>query len=323
MKNVIAPTAIFMLLAFASSAYAESNEIPRLKAEMELLRAKYVHSTSEIAQLKAEIAGLRANEASDGGMHLLEEEMRDQSGAGEKVHAEGCSGVTNKWKDENCKNWARLDLKRCDKDKSFKYNCALGCCQAQAEGPHECSPTNWPKDAAAKTCPGERRCQDKCFMNPNYFDKQCVIFENGFKQQTDPKFIKPVGTSKSPSWNLYSYLGEKLGTISCPCSADGKTLSEMDATRRIVGQVAAMGLPDEWIGKMCEGRRLGRKSWTEAMWNAKVTLSTITMLKCWTKKCSGKSSSTSDVVSADAQLSDLLTNEDSSKTNEGAGWDCG
>merc|ERR1712072_1152132 len=101
--------------------------------------------------------------------------MRDQSGAGEKVHAEGGSGVTNKWKDENCKNWA--------------------------------------KDAAAKTCPGERRCQDKCFMNPNYFDKQCVIFENGFKQQTDPKFIKPVGTSKSPSWNLYSYLGEKLGTV--------------------------------------------------------------------------------------------------------------
>ena len=77
--------------------------------------------------------------------------------AGEKVHAADCSGKPNEWKDENCKKWATLDLKRCDHD-FFISNCALGCSKAQAEDPHECSPRNWPKEATAKTCPGENRC---------------------------------------------------------------------------------------------------------------------------------------------------------------------
>ena len=64
-------------------------------------------------------------------------------------------------------------------------------------------------------------------------------------------------------------------------------LSEIDAAKVIVGQVAAIGYPDMMAGDMCSKRKIGQKSWTESVWNGLAATATIAMHKCWTRSCSG------------------------------------
>jgi len=165
-----------------------------------------------------------------------------------------------------------------------------------------------------KTNPAEH-CNGKCWMLKAYFEKTCKMTERSFKFELGPNKLRQVGTSAAPKWEIYGYgsnMKEYLGSVSCPCSADGTALTETDAIRTIVGQVGAMAFPDEWAKKMCKARGQGRKSSVEAQWNSKVTLSTIAMLKCWKKKCEKGSSAQA--------LDDLLIE---ATTEETAGWDCG
>merc|ERR1711998_337070 len=80
-------------------------------------------------------------------------------------------------------------------------------------------------------------------------------------------------------------MGTVLGTVSCPCkNSAGKAMTETEALRSIVGQVASMRLP--WATAICKKRDKGVISQMEALWNSKVTLATVQMYRCWMAKCS-------------------------------------
>jgi hypothetical protein len=170
---------------------------------------------------------------------------------------------------------------------------------------------------ATKTCPG--RCQNKCFMSPNHFDQSCTLKEDKFKLEISKSRIRSVGTPSYPKWSLHAG-GVKqsfLGNVSCPCISGNQVLSEYDAVRRIVGQVAAMGYPDVWAKRVCNARNKGKRALEEGFWNMKVTVATIFMLECWKKKCAAPGN---NEAASDAYQLDVLLNED---VDQGAGWNCG
>jgi len=128
----------------------------------------------------------------------------------------------------------------------------------------------------------EDHCNKKCSTNVAMIDENCKMTEEAYVGI--PSRIKQVGTDRSPKWNIVDDQGGLLGTVSCPCNgADGTTLTEEDAIKVIVGQVAAMGMPAAWKARLCAPQQ---KYWP-SMWNGKVTISAIVMLKCWHKKCAG------------------------------------
>merc|ERR1712070_1221385 len=149
------------------------------------------------------------------------------------------------------------------------------------------------KNAAAEldaaVTEGAGNCQGKYWVPSTVFDQTCTM--KGDKFNNWKGFVKRT-SSQPPTWTIYSGTqsnGQQtpLGTVSCPCTDGGQSLSKDDAARRILGQVAALGFPDAWAGYMCDERAKGKKDNVEALWNARVTMATVAMLDCWESMCSG------------------------------------
>jgi len=174
------------------------------------------------------------------------------------------------------------------------------------------------------TCPNH--CQGKCYLKSSHFDSKCRMNAKTFAKQTSSDMVELVKNSTRPQWKLRGVVGKDpqtghskfglLGTVSCPCTEKGKDLTEVDAVRSIVGQVAALGIPDVWLQWMCQKRASGGMSSQVAIWNSKVVVSAMKMLHCWKSKCAA---TTNQRESADAQLDELLDHRSTAAT----GWNCG
>merc|ERR1711924_211041 len=149
-----------------------------------------------------------------------------------------------------------------------------------------------------------------------------------FKKQTSSKHIKSVGTPRHPSWQLWGAVKVRgprvlLGTVSCPCNVGIQRMSEEEALRTIVGQVAAISIPNQWMDIFVKARISGRKDFREANWNAKVGIATVKMLKCWEKKCqmhADQAASTLEDLVLDAQKNRYVDLDLSDKF--GGGTEC-
>jgi hypothetical protein len=137
------------------------------------------------------------------------------------------------------------------------------------------------------------RCNANCWIGTDFADKECTLNVAGLKRIENT--IKFVGTMEVPEWQIWhkksSHSPSRLrGKVHCPCKTRGRTLTEAEATRAIVGQAAAMGIGID-TSKAAMGM-LGSKYRHKAVdWNAKIALSVVKMLKCWKAKCSATGAS--------------------------------
>ena len=88
-------------------------------------------------------------------------------------------------------------------------------------------------------------------MTTEQFDTECKMIPERFKDEISPEKIKWTGTDAQLKWALFGVIVDgkllsHLGEVSCPCTIDGRALGENEALRAILGQLAAMGMPDKW-----------------------------------------------------------------------------
>ena len=64
--------------------------------------------------------------------------------------------------------------------------------------------------------------------------------------------VTTAGDEARPEWNIkWKKDGEwRHKSVKCPCSVDGQTLDSAAALKRILGQVAAIGIPKEVARKV-------------------------------------------------------------------------
>merc|ERR1712216_7961 len=219
----------------------------------------------------------------------------------------------------------------------------------------------------------EKNCQGRCWIGPSQMNAKCELQDKfatyiraGVKfvgTKHWPKWLITSGWKKKPDGSPALKDGKKqlkvIGTVNCPChDSGGKNLDEETATRKILGQAASLSVPlhiamaiakgetyrGRWWRPMAgplykggpnpalTGREIG-KMWGVS-WNARVSLATIKMIKCWQHVCKGtpmkklkgkktdkKKGSVKDEEETILDLDALLDEDEAAETN--AGWDCG
>lgn len=162
-------------------------------------------------------------------------------------------------------------------------------------------PQSW---RSSNTCP--TRCNGNCWIGTKFADANCTLAETEFVH-----IQKAVAFKKAslvvPSWDIWHKKeGEAAtirGTIRCPCtkSNDGGNtvaMSMHEASKVIIGQVAAMGIPSD-VAESSLGQNGDNLRIKAAYWNAKVAVSVINMLRCWRSKCEIPESGTAELQLGD------------------------
>merc|ERR1712159_650652 len=73
-----------------------------------------------------------------------------------------------------------------------------------------------------------------------FIDAQCRISDPLY--EAVKKGVEFVGTKEHPKWRI-SLPQSKPKEVECPCESKGSTLDSDSAMQRILGQVAAIGVP--------------------------------------------------------------------------------
>ena len=123
----------------------------------------------------------------------------------------------------------------------------------------------------------------------------CMLTKKRMKQIE--RMVDFVGTSSNPKWAIRmsgrqrGRDGKKRvrGMVECPCHAsDGAPLTENEAVKVIVGQVASIGIPNNAAKAALRANgfeRNGYYRYASVAWNERVALSVMKMVKCWRSKC--------------------------------------
>jgi hypothetical protein len=194
MNSVHNLSAILVILFYIGSVNAMDEvlaENARLRGENALLKAENARSKTKIAQLKAENARLKVATADL--MDELEEDEQAKSYDNDEAGGHVATDLQTK------------DVKMC----------------ITQGGKSKGSQTN-----------AEKHCQGKCWMTLTQFDKNCSLTPGALRGQK--RRLWQVGTDAEPKWELRNMAGGRgklLGTVSCPCSADGTPLTEEEASR--------------------------------------------------------------------------------------------
>jgi len=153
---------------------------------------------------------------------------------------------------------------------------------------------------------GEGHCQKRCYVPKERFDKNCKMSDE-FTASIEQRVVFN-GKKESPAWSIMS--GDpkkgrknmkKLVNVRCPCTGSNGGMDQIEATQRIVGEVASIGVP-EFVAKAVLREDKDWRHWG-VNWNARIALSVIKMVSCWKKHCSKSSTGTS-------LLDDLLDTSD-------------
>merc|ERR1712216_74205 len=139
------------------------------------------------------------------------------------------------------------------------------------------------------------RCRGKCYMSKKKLDKHCKMTDS-YMTKIQQK-VTFVGTKESPAWSVNSGMhGENsVGIVRCPCTGlNGTTLTSLEATKKIVGEIASIGIPD-WMAKAVltpnwlthpKYAPFGKGPWWGVAWNARIALAAVKMVDCWKVHCS-------------------------------------
>lgn len=139
---------------------------------------------------------------------------------------------------------------------------------------------------------GEGHCQKKCYVPKERFDKNCKMSDE-FTANIEHRVVFN-GKKESPAWSIMS--GDpkkgrknmkKLVNVRCPCTGSNGGMDQIEATQKIVGEVASIGVP-EFVAKAVLREDKDWRHWG-VTWNARIALSVIKMVSCWKKHCSKSS----------------------------------
>jgi len=158
------------------------------------------------------------------------------------------------------------------------------------------------KDALKKKCPNQ--CLGDCGIPKKVLNRKCKAPKS---MLTWIKKTVAYKGREAMSWDILNdrsgdqtYKQRIIGKVSCPChESGGKKLSEDDALRIILGQVAVVKTPKvslldvkKWASKAAVERA------REVKTNMKISYSTLLLLRCWKAQCYGSK----DGASSDLQL---------------------
>lgn len=148
-----------------------------------------------------------------------------------------------------------------------------------------------------------------------FLDAQCKISDPLY--EAVKKGVKFVGTKEHPKWRVFLPQSEPKD-VECPCESKGSTLDSDAAMQRILGQVAAIGVPDG-IAKVVVAKQT-RGEFLVMRLGYAVTH----MFKCWQASCSATSAKSTAATrrllqtNADMRLEDLMLEAESEEA-AGAG----
>merc|ERR1711998_280318 len=164
---------------------------------------------------------------------------------------------------------------------------------------------SWPQSKCAKTCctansvplvPRSEFCGGNCLIPRDELDANCTVTDEAFEKFR--KSVRFTGKKEEgiPRWEIIHDTGGSvrgsgrlLGEVACPCKHGNVNVTEDEALKRIVGQVAKLG-----IGERTAEAALGHETIKDkdlaapVGWNAKVGLATYDMVKCWKSLCAGE-----------------------------------
>jgi regulator of replication initiation timing len=162
-------------------------------------------------------------------------------------------------------------------------------------------------------------CQNKCWLPTNQYAQSCAVTDTEYEAQARLTLGDFTSSAAGGTWYLRGPNNLLLGKVTCPCpKKQGETLTEYQAEKIIIGQVAAIGLPQFIAEKMQSHHIAGAK------WNSKVAISVLAMLKCWKQNCAAAEEEHLLQNNSTAQSDGLLgLLAETSTSASGTGWNCG
>jgi len=134
--------------------------------------------------------------------------------------------------------------------------------------------------------PRKHLCRGRCDLLPKYLDQKCVVTPRWAKDARSCVQRDKQAPAGSVRWKVYRHRSRKskygYDEVTCPCTQNGKAVTEEEALRHILGQAAAMK-PLELENVSPDGRRALMPAFA-----IKVSVATFAMFNCWKKKCSAK-----------------------------------
>jgi cell division protein FtsB len=137
-------------------------------------------------------------------------------------------------------------------------------------------------------------CNGNCWLTPDSgVDKNCLLTLNTL--DFNMRSVRFEGTNDHPKWGIYEnplIFSSISGRVDCPCKVgtSGGKLSDREAVRRIVGQVAAIGADRRaWDDRRkIQLRHEGHEALLRVtvLFNAKVAFAALKMFQCWKSLCS-------------------------------------
>lgn len=151
-----------------------------------------------------------------------------------------------------------------------------------------------------KQVPRSEFCNGNCLIPRDELDANCTVTDEAFEKFR--KSVRFTGKKEEgiPRWEIFHDTrgrvrgsvrgsGRLLGEVACPCKHGNVRVTADEALKRIVGQVAKLG-----IGERTAEAALGHETIKDkdlaapVGWNAKVALATYDMINCWKSRCLGE-----------------------------------
>jgi hypothetical protein len=162
------------------------------------------------------------------------------------------------------------------------------------------------------------RCRQKCWVNNKHYDANCTMANVRFRMFWNQ--VEPIH-AVTPQWQFKYYKRDSIGnpTIKCPCDTKHGPMTQKQALRSIIGQVASIGVP-AYVAKAALGMKRSTMNYPMNH-NARIAVAVMKMFHCWKAKCSHDQATETPTESLlgggdDIQLDDLLENSEGAD----AGW---
>jgi hypothetical protein len=162
------------------------------------------------------------------------------------------------------------------------------------------------------------RCRQKCWVDNKEYDANCTMADSRLQKFVEQ--VKPI-RAVTPQWQFKYYKRDSIGnpTIKCPCDTKHGPMTQKQALRSIIGQVASIGVP-AYVAKAALGMKRSTMNYPMNH-NARIATAVMRMFHCWKAKCSHDQATETPTESLlgggdDIQLDDLLENSEGAD----AGW---
>jgi hypothetical protein len=124
------------------------------------------------------------------------------------------------------------------------------------------------------------RCRQKCWVDNKEYDANCTMADSRLQKFVEQ--VKPI-RAVTPQWQ---FKGNSIGNpiIKCPCDTKHGLMTQKQALRSIIGQVASIGVP-HYVAKAALGFDKSKMNFPMNH-NARIAIAVMRMFHCWKAKCS-------------------------------------